>query len=679
MNTERPDHDDAARDTDGAAEHVEKGSPQGKGATGDRVTAAERTAPGTGPAAAGTEAAEVGSTPEGRTDQQFTEMGDTRTAAEPQPEGTHAATRANGEDARPATDTEATDTHPALDTEAKDNYPATRTEAEGDRPAPSAQDGPPAADPGSARPAPDAEKHQLGPEAEHAHPAHGPEEHVDLGVRSGRRRSRLVVAAVAAAVMVVGGGGAYLAASADGGGGVGAPSGDGTPPVLVLDGYSVASETNSGSSNGIAPGEPNPYGVVYEADGALPEGPGSAAVRWVRGEVGQDDVVRLAEALGVDAAPVLEKDVWRVGGTADGSGPVLRVDRQSPGAWTFSRYAAGSDNCPRDATVCPHKTSPSPAGDPVGEDAARKAAAPVLKAVGQDDAKVDASQVMGAERVVNADPVVGGLPTYGWSTGIIVNALGEVVGGNGRLAEPVKGETYPVLDAEETLGLLNSAQGGGHGIGIGGCATPVPHEDQADGPCEPSTVAPDKDTLTVEDAVFGLAPHTSAGRPLLVPSWLFTVRAPGASDTYTVTHPAVDPRHLAPATATATPPPGVPTEQPSPRPTGPGDEPTASDGTRDVDVEAYSAEGRELTVRFTAGVCADYTVNAVEGEDKVTVTVTEKSWPNKVCILIAKVYHRTVQLDEPLGGRTVVGSDGAEIPLEKPGARLPDKTSDQPR
>ena len=32
---------------------------------------------------------------------------------------------------------------------------------------------------------------------------------------------------------------------------------------------------------------------------------------------------------------------------------------------------------------------------------------------------------MGAQRVVNADPVVGGLPTYGWTTGVTVERPGR--------------------------------------------------------------------------------------------------------------------------------------------------------------------------------------------------------------------------------------------------------------
>jgi len=475
-----------------------------------------------------------------------------------------------------------------------------------------------------------------------------------------RRRSPALVAAVAAAVLLAGGGGAYLAASAGGGTGAGsgsgAPGGNGTPPPLALDGYS------EGSGNGIAPGEPDPNGVTYKASGALPKGPGSAPVYWAKGEVTEAEVARLASALGVDGTPVAEGQAWKVGSGKDGQGPSLRVNRQAPGTWTFHRYAPGTDDC-ESVTVCAEPPA-SAAVDPVGEAAARKAAAPVLKALGQDSARVDASRVSGADRVVTADPVVGGLPTYGWPTGLTVSAQGEVVTGSGQLKTPVKGAAYPVLDARRTLERLNAAQEPGHRVGIGGCASPVPLEDdRAQAPCETSAPADGaREAVVVEDAVFGLASHFVDARQTLVPSWLFEVRAPGAAEGFTVTHPAVDPRYL-----TAPAPPAETGGNPSPRPTGP-DAPTE---TRNVQVEGYTAEGTELTVAFTGGVCADYTARATESADRVTVTVTERPWPDKVCIMIAKVHHRTVELDEPLDGRKVVGADGETVPLEKPGARLP--------
>lgn len=478
----------------------------------------------------------------------------------------------------------------------------------------------------------------------------------------GRFRSPVAIAAVAAAVLLVGGGGAYFAASTSGGSGgsgggtTSGAAGDETPPQLALDGYG-GGDGSGGAGNGIAPGEPNPYGATYRVDGSLPKGPGSAPVYRVQGQVTEDDVTRLAEALGLSGTPVAQGQVWRVG-AKDGSGPSLRVNRQAPGAWTFQRYSPVIDNCDS-ATVCGAK--PGATTDaPVSAAAAEKAAAPVLKAVGQGGAELDASQVMGAQRVVNADPLVGGLPTYGWATGVTVNAQGEVVGGTGQLTAPVKSDTYPVLSAEKTLGLLNRVPVTDHRMGIGGCASPVPLKDRLEAPCGQSTASPSGSTLAVEKAVFGLASHFVGGRQALVPSWLFEVRQAGAQKSFTVTYPAVDPRYIAsPATAT-------------PSPTAPSDAPSSAPKTRDVKIDGYTAEGDELTVSFTGGVCADYTAAASERSGEVRVEVTAKPWPDKVCIMIAKEIQKTVSLDEPLGDRKVVGSDGKQLPLQKAGARLPE-------
>ncbi|MDN3020769.1 PT domain-containing protein [Streptomyces sp. S.PB5] len=497
------------------------------------------------------------------------------------------------------------------------------------------------------------------------------------GGRRVRRRSPALIASVAAAVLLVGGGGAYFATSASGGSGgetTSGANGDDTPPLLHLDGYTG----NGGGTVGIAPGEPDPNGVTYQADGTLPDGPGEAPVYRATGEVTEDEVARLAKALGIDGTPVLEGKAWKVGGQ-EAAGPSLQVNQLAPGAWTFHRYAPGTDNC-QSETVCASDPV-APAGDPVSEKAATEAAAPVLKAVGQDDAKIDASQVMGAQRVVNADPVVGGLPTHGWTTGVTVSAQGEVVGGSGQLKAPVKSDTYPVVDAEQALALLNAKPAADHRMGIGGCASPVPLKDRLEAPCgssgaaSPSAGAPARDTITVEKAVFGLASHYVDARQALVPSWLFEVRASGAQDGFTVTYPAIDPKYLAPATQPTEPggPSDEPTGQPSPRPTGPDpDQPTAAPATRDVTVEGYTAEGSELTVSYTGGVCADYKVSVEQGADEVKVTVTETPWEGKICIMIAKTYHETLQLDEPLGDREVVGSDGKQVPLQKAGARLPE-------
>lgn len=483
--------------------------------------------------------------------------------------------------------------------------------------------------------------------------------------RPSRRRSPVLVASVAAAVLLVGGGGAYLATSLAGGSGdddrtdTSAPGGDGTtPPPLALDGYTeggTGDTGGTGGTGGIAPGEPDPNGVTYRADGALPAGPASAPVytmgKGAEEAVTAGEVTRLAEALDVVGKPVAVVGGWVVGAEKDGTGPILRVDKAAPGTWSFSRYmAGGSDNC-KGMTVCamePRADARGATVDPVSEAVAKKAAAPVLKAVGQDDAKLDASQVMGTQRVVNADPVVGGLPTYGWTTGIQASAQGEVVGGSGQLATPVKSDTYPVLGARATLALLNEPGAGAPPeprMGIGGCATPVPLEDRLKEPC--GTTTRQKETLTVDKAVFGLASQSVSGRPALVPSWLFEVRAQGAAEGFTVTYPAVDPRYLAGAGSGSS-------AEPSP---------TSGTTTHDMKPEGYtvSGDGRELTVGFWGGVCSTYSATAKE-DGKVTVTVTSTTEKGKVCIMLAKATYVTVQLDEPLGDRKVMGADGRTIP-----------------
>ncbi|MFH9008905.1 hypothetical protein ACH4E5_37410 [Streptomyces afghaniensis] len=606
MNTERPDNDDDARDVGGAG-------------SADTPEVEERGSADTAEATGATGATET-----------FGTSGDEAPASEA--ETTDDAAAAAEEAGTSETAAEKADAHESRETDGEDaeDTASDITGAEEAGPAPEADSATPPAPDGDL---PRDEEHPVRP-------------------GSGRSRTPAIIASVAAAVLLIGGGGAWLAANASGGSGggttSGAPGGDDTPPPLALDGYS---ESAPGGGNGIAPGEPNPYGATYRVDGPLPDGPGEAPVYRAQGQVTEEDVARLAKALGVEGTPVAQGGAWKVGAGQDGSGPSLQVNRQAPGAWTFSRYAPGTDDC-KGTDAC---TAPRSGGSPVSEAEAEKAAAPVLKALGQDDAKLDASQVMGAQRVVNAAPEIGGLPTHGWTTGVTVGSEGEVVGGSGQLKTPVKGDTYPVVGAAKALELMEKRPTGDHRMGIGGCASPVPLKDRLEQPCGSSASgAPEQDAVTVRNAVFGLASHFVDGRQALVPSWLFEVTAPGAKDPFTVTYPAVDPKYLA-----------------SPTPSGPSDKPTSAPEQRDVKVDGYRAEGSELTVTFTGGVCPDYDVKASESGDEVKVTVTSTSRPGEICIMIAKQFQETVQLDEPLGDRAVVGSDGKGVPLAKEGARLP--------
>jgi hypothetical protein len=94
-----------------------------------------------------------------------------------------------------------------------------------------------------------------------------------------------------------------------------------------------------------------------------------------------------------------------------------------------------------------------------------------------------------------------------------------------------------------------------------------------------------------------------------------------------------------------------------------------------VRVDGYTAQGDELTVSFTGGVCADYAATAGESADRVTVKVTETPRKGQVCIMIAKEIHKTVRLHAPLGDREVVDPHGRAVPLMKEGARLPGATA----
>jgi hypothetical protein len=464
-----------------------------------------------------------------------------------------------------------------------------------------------------------------------------------------RRRSPLAVASVAAAVLLAGGGVAYWASTASGEGATdaGRAAGGGTPPLLALD----RTDSPSAPSQGIAPGEPDPHGsgVVYRAEGALPEGPGTAAVQRATGTVSAAEVARLAEALGVQGTPRTEGAAWKVGSDGDGSGPFLRVTKQAPGTWTFARYATGGTDACESAATCAKRDRTPASGSPVDERTAKAAAVPVLKAVGQDDAALDARQVMGAVRLVNADPVVGGLPTYGWSTGIQVGAGGEIVGGSGQLKGLEKSDSYPVTGAQDALKQLNAESSRAARTDTGGCATPVPLEGGAASPttgCASRGGTPPTAVLTVEKAEFGLAARYADGEQILVPSWLFSVRPGGGGPEYTVTRVAVDPEHLAPQSTRPTP------------------EPTKDPEASGAGIISYSSYGRTLKVTFWGGVCSTYTARATESGTTVRVTVTESEpEPGKVCIMIAKELTRTVPLDAPLDGRTVVDAgSGRTVP-----------------
>ncbi|MFJ7774401.1 hypothetical protein [Streptomyces yangpuensis] len=472
------------------------------------------------------------------------------------------------------------------------------------------------------------------------------------GTSSGtRRRPAWVVGSIAAAVLLAGGGTAYWASAAQG---------DGAARRTGDSAASAPRDAADPSGPGIAPGEPDPSGagVVYRADVKLPEAPATAPAYSVSGEVAEADVARLAAALGITGAPRLEGDVWLAGEAADGSGPRLTVARTAPGTWNFNRFQAGGDgagngagdDCVRGKDTCGPATLPRDAGGtggsgkPVSEEVAKAAAAPVLKALGQDGARLDARLTQGAVRVVTADPVVGGLPTQGWSTKVSVGADGSVVGGNGELKAPVRAADQRVVGAVEALARLNARSNGSEGgTGPSGCASAVPPAaDTATGsaetvPCnpEPRPMKPPR-TETVKGAVLGLAPGTVDGARGLVPAWLFEVAGREGAPGHTVAEPASE-------------------KESTPGPSG-----------RTVPGFSYKEADRKLAVNFWGSPCSTYAVEAREQAESVLVKITDTpNKPGQACIMLAEEKSVTVTLKEPLGDRKVLdATTGKELPRQ---------------
>lgn len=537
----------------------------------------------------------------------------------------------------------------------------------------------------------------------------------------GRRRpGALVAVAVAAAVMLTGGGVAYVVDRTGDGSAASDGSGNGDePPPLRLDGLSVESTASAGGK---------PLRVV----GELPDGPDEAPVYRSEGRVGAADVARLADALGLSGEPRQEGGGWRVGVSRDGQGPLLQVEGEAPGAWTFQQYAVSACEAPLpaepdggdpDAAVSSTDCAASPetqpgerAGDPVPEPAAKKAAAPVLAAVGQQDAEVATAEPFGALRTLTAEPVVGGLPTAGWQTSLQIAGDGQVTGGNGYLVEPGEGHTYPVITADAALKELNKPGGDTRDepAVAPACASAVPYEKDT-GPDRPVAGKVDPcmgkvEPTKVRGAEFGLSAQSVEGRPVLVPSWLFEVTGDSPTPFHGGEPGAIVWPQLAvaPEYVTSADPSTPPVPEPAPPTSAPGTEPGGGDGSGSgsgsdgdagsgsdsrpgspgqvepaepaeppssapaerpesgaaetaVGVESYSVDGRTLKLHFWGGVCTDYAATAEESGGVVTVRVTgEEKEPGQVCIKIAKRFTEKVELSAPLDGRKVVDAGTGE-------------------
>jgi hypothetical protein len=515
------------------------------------------------------------------------------------------------------------------------------------------------------------------------------------------RRPRLTVVAVAAAVLLAGGGGAYWASASGGGSGDGAGrASQGTLRPLRFDGPGTGMSDSASAPVG---------GGIYRLTGTLPKGPSSAPVYTADGTVAQGDVRHLAGLFGVGGTVADAGEAWRMGGTADGGGPSVVVDKDAPAAWSYSRLGPPAASQPghvmhpfgsgtaggADPNGAATTTAGSGAGGadssssssdattgatpPVGAQQALRAARPVLDGLGLSGDRADASQTLGALRLVRADPVLGGLPTTGWATTVQVGADGRITSAGGRLSPVAKGAAYPVVSAATALAELNARVGA---VPSGPISCKLPHPTMA--PQAPGTggddlgrttpcLPPDRQPVEVRGAVFGLAAQEVDGKQSLVPSWLFSVARHGVPTTTVVAQPAVDPKYIVygggPTAVPGTPAsPGTPVTPVSPVDpggpvrTGPG-QPADPRAPHPVKFNAYRAQGTTLTVTFWGGLCGTYQAAADESATQVRVRVTESpAKPGKVCPMIEKTLSAEVTLKQPLGTRTVVdATDGQPV------------------
>ncbi|MFC4030280.1 hypothetical protein ACFO3J_02210 [Streptomyces polygonati] len=513
----------------------------------------------------------------------------------------------------------------------------------------------------------------------------GPAERHDEAerVRRPAGRSRLTVGAVAAAVLLAGAGGAFWVAKAGGG------------------------ENRTAERNAAAPlrlddprppgsGAPAPGGALLRLTGSLPEeGPKSAAVYRATAAVDEAQAERLAALLKVGGPTASVSGSWQVGRVTN-AGPALLVSRAAPGNWSYTGSPAAPPPAPGTGTGSP----------PVSARRAEAVAAPLLAGLGLTGARIDAAQTVGAERIVTADPVVGGLPTSGWRTTLRVGPDGTLTGASGRLSALAEGASYQVVSATAAFQRLVAASGPHPDHGVSSCVVPMvpvapggraapagPGGDRKLARTLPC-VAGSGHPTQVRGAVFGLSPASVSGVQTLIPSWLFDTAPAGVSVTTVLAEPAVDPAYLqtpggGPGTtapgAPAPLPPGGPVDPGGPmRPGGPAAPPVSqrpadpppvaappaaplpgdpSPAGQAVKVSGYHADGSTLDIEFSGGVCSTYQARVAETDGQVRVTVTDTpDGKHRMCPMIARDFTRTVVLQQPLGNRTVVDtSDGQPV------------------
>jgi hypothetical protein len=406
----------------------------------------------------------------------------------------------------------------------------------------------------------------------------------------------------------------------------------------------------------------------YRLTGTLPAGqPDDAPAYTLSGGPADADVVAaLAKALDA-GTPVRDGKGWRAGG--------LFVSGDAGQSWWFAPCAkdmpvsddvrvgcavatpggapvpapapapgvtgGGTAAAPPPPSSAPVR-SPAPAPDPMPKDDVRAAVKPVLEAVGLDvsDARVDTWAYGGSATVSRT---VGGLEAMGLDTSVQVDAEGHVQGASGFLGSADRGDSYPLITAQDAYDQLPPL--------ARAMLCPVGPDGQGCGQPEPTEV-------TGAHLGLLLSALTDGGQAL-VPAWLFEIKG------WTAPQPvvAVQEKYL-PKPAEPTADPGTPGAVP-PAP------PVAGGPAREAfsfDKAARGDQPDQLVVTYgDSSTCVHENVTAQAKEDADTVYVVleaDTRDPDVACTEDYKPVERTLRLQAPLADRKVVdASSGKPVPL----------------
>ena len=243
---------------------------------------------------------------------------------------------------------------------------------------------------------------------------------------------------------------------------------------------------------------------TVEVAAELPAGPGRGRVRDLpAGAATEEQVVRLAAALGVDGPAERADDRWQVAA----GGTILVVSDTAGTPWQLGTPAGDPPVLTLPGAPDASVSSPGgPARATPGLRGVTRAASQVLAALGLRGAEVRFGAGPGTRDVVAA-PIVDRLPTAGMETWLRYGPGARLVGAAGWLGAPAAaGRWYPLIPAEEALGTLPA----GPEIAVG-CGPPM---------CGPRVVVGARPGLLLRPA--------AGDAVVLVPAWLFALRGGGA-------------------------------------------------------------------------------------------------------------------------------------------------------